>query len=63
MTTTTRIGDPMTYEAAFQWLTGGGSPAGLCSATRARKLLSFARDAGRVLTFDGSVFEVFPSAA
>lgn len=69
MTSTSRIGAPMTYDAAFAWLTGGESPAGLCSATRARKLLSFATDAGavrmavgRVLTFDGSVFEVFPDS-
>ena len=68
MTGASRIGDPMTHDAAFAWLTGGESPAGLCSANRARMILGFAVDAGaalisasRFLAFDGSVFEVFPA--
>jgi hypothetical protein len=71
-----RIGDPMTREAACQWLASGQSPAGtLVSGTRARRLTAWARDAGavhltagpdlnapgQVLTFDGTVYEVFPA--
>jgi hypothetical protein len=75
--TTTRIGEPMTFDRAHAWLTGGDSPAGLCSVTRARRLMAWARDAGavhltagpdlrapgQVLTFDGTVYEMFPAAA
>jgi hypothetical protein len=39
----------MTDQAVFSWLTSGQSPAGtLVSDTRARRLMSWARDAGAV---------------
>jgi hypothetical protein len=74
---TARIGDPMTDGQAFTWLTSGESPAGRCSVTRARTLMSFARDAGavhltcgpdlcapgRILTYlDGIGYELFRAA-
>jgi hypothetical protein len=41
--------DPMTHDQAFSWLTSGQSPAGtLVSNTRARRLMSWARDVGAV---------------
>jgi hypothetical protein len=72
--------EPMTDRQAFGWLTSGESPAGtLVSDTRARRLMSWARDAGavhltkgpdlsapgHVLTYDHDTgrYEVFPAEA
>jgi len=38
----TRIGNPLTYDEAYQWLTSGESPAGTCSPLKARRLLDSA---------------------
>jgi hypothetical protein len=66
--------DPMTPEQAYAWLVSGTSPAGKCTAARARKLLKTAQDSlwthmtlgtdlyapGYLLTWNGTEYTARP---